>query len=58
MFLGWLYIEGPSAHFDHILVVAIELWRNSAKWRYLYSNPEKYLSGQPCIEVEHDTMVS
>jgi len=24
-------IEGPSNDFDHILVAAIELWKNSAK---------------------------
>jgi len=51
-------IEGPSNDFDHILVGAIELWQNLAKWKYLYSHPEKYLSGQPCIEDDHDTMVS
>ena len=41
-----LALEGPKKNFDHMLVEAIELWRNSAKWRYLYSNPEKYLSSQ------------
>ena len=41
-----LALEGPKENFDHMLVEAIELWRNSAKWRYLYSNPEKYLSSQ------------
>ena len=41
-----LALEGPKNNFDHMLVEAIELWRNSAKWRYLYSNLEKYLSSQ------------
>ena len=41
-----LALEGSKENFDHMLVEAIELWRNSAKWRYLYSNPEKYLSSQ------------
>ena len=41
-----LALEGLKENFDHMLVEAIELWRNLAKWRYLYSNPEKYLSSQ------------
>jgi len=49
-------IEGPFEDFDHILVVVIELWRNLAKWRYLYSHPEKYLSSQPHMENEHDIL--
>ena len=41
-----LALEGSKENFDHILVEAIDLWRNAAKWRYLYSNPKKYLSSQ------------
>ena len=41
-----LGLEGPKENFDDILVEAIELGRNLAKWRYLYSNPKKYLSSQ------------
>ena len=37
-------MEGPQDDFDYILVEAMELWRNSAKWRYLYARPEKYLA--------------
>ena len=37
-------LEGPKDDYDYILVKAMELWRNSAKWRYLYSPPEKYLA--------------
>ena len=47
-----LALEGPKENFDHMLVEAIELWRNSAKWRYLYSNSEKYLSSQSTEGVE------
>jgi len=39
-------LEGPQDDYDYILVEAMELWRNSAKWRYLFSHPEKYLAGQ------------
>jgi len=38
-------LEGPQDDYDYILVEAMELWRNSAQWRYLYSHPEKYLAG-------------
>ena len=41
-----LALEGPKINFDHMLVDAIGLWKNSIKWRYLYSNPENYLSSQ------------
>ena len=41
-----LALEGSKENFDHMLVEAIELWRNSAKWRCLYFNLEKYLSSQ------------
>jgi len=38
-------LEGPQDDYDYILVEAMELWRNSAKWRYLYLHLEKYLVG-------------
>ena len=41
-----LALEGRKENFDHMLVEAIELWGNLAKWRYLYSNLEKYLFSQ------------
>jgi hypothetical protein len=38
-------IEGPDNDFDDILTSALDLWKDAAKFRYLYSNPERYLSG-------------
>ena len=38
-------LKGPQDDYDYILVEAMELWRNSAQWRYFYSHPEKYLAG-------------
>jgi hypothetical protein len=32
-------IEGPYNDFDDILTSALYLWRDDAKFRYLYSNP-------------------
>ena len=40
-----LYIEGPDNDFDDILTCALDLWKDAAKFRYLYSNPQRYLSG-------------
>jgi hypothetical protein len=38
-------IEGPYNDFDDILTSALDLWKDDAKFRYLYSNPERYLYG-------------
>jgi hypothetical protein len=38
-------IEGPDNDFDDILTSALEFWKDNAIFRYLYSNPEHYLSG-------------
>ena len=39
-------IEGPDNDFDDILTSALDLWKDDAKFRYLYtSNPKHYLSG-------------
>jgi hypothetical protein len=38
-------IEGPDNDFDDILTSALGLWKDDAKFHYLYSNPERYLSG-------------
>ena len=38
-------IEGPNNDFDDILTSALDLWKDAAKFRYLYSNPQRYLSG-------------
>ena len=32
-------IEGPYNDFDDILTSALDLWKDAAKFRYLYSNP-------------------
>jgi hypothetical protein len=38
-------IGGPNNDFDDILTSPLDLWNDDAKFRYLYSNPECYLSG-------------
>jgi hypothetical protein len=38
-------IEGLDNDFDDILTSALDLWKDDAKFRYLYSNLERYLSG-------------
>ena len=40
-----LVIEGPDNEFDDILTSALDLWKDAPKFRYLYNNPEHYLSG-------------
>ena len=37
-------IEGPDNDFDDILTSPLDLWKDATKFRYLYSNPERYLS--------------
>ena len=32
-------IEGPDNDFDDILTNALDLWKDDAKFCYLYSNP-------------------
>jgi hypothetical protein len=38
-------IESPNNDFDDILTSALDLWKDDAKFRYLYGNPKGYLSG-------------
>ena len=38
-------IEGPNNDFDDILTSALDLWKDVAKFRYLYSNPERCTFG-------------
>jgi hypothetical protein len=45
-------IEGPDNDFDDILTSALDLWKDDAKFRYLYSNPERYLSGASDVALE------
>jgi hypothetical protein len=35
----WVAIEGPTNDMDDILTSALDLWKDDAKFRYLYSNP-------------------
>ena len=37
-------LEGPADDVDVFLVEAIALWKNSRKFRYLFSNPARYLA--------------
>jgi hypothetical protein len=41
----YIAIKGPTSGFDDILMDAIVLWKNATKFRFLFTNPEKYLSG-------------
>jgi hypothetical protein len=47
-------IEGPRDDIEYILGEAQALWRNSTKFRWLFSHPEKYLSGHVTAEGEDD----
>jgi hypothetical protein len=38
-------MEGPATDFEPILMDAIVLWKNATKFRYLFTNPERYLTG-------------
>ena len=39
---------------DNVLMEAIALWRNSTKFRWLFSHPQRYLSGCFPLEGEDD----
>ena len=43
-------LEGPKEGAEGILIEAVTLWKNSTKFRYLFSNPQLYLSGQNVTE--------
>jgi len=45
-------IEGPTKNFEFILQEAISLWKDSRKFRFLYTNHDKYLAGR--VEVESE----
>jgi hypothetical protein len=42
----WVAIKEPAKDFDSILMDAIVFWKNATKFWYLFSNLEKYLTGQ------------
>ena len=39
-----VFVEDPEKDFDAILLDAIVLWKNSTKFRHLFTNPERYLT--------------
>ena len=45
-------IEGPTKNFEFNLQEAISLWKDSRKFRFLYTNHDKYLAGR--VEVESE----
>ena len=40
-----LALEGPDKDYDNIIEEAIVLWKNSSKFRHLFTNPKRYLVG-------------
>ena len=47
-----LAMEGKLVNCDSILIEAIALWKNSRKFRFLFSHPERYLSGHESLECD------
>ena len=47
-------LEGPSESADSLLIEAVGLWKNSTKFRYLFSNLQMYLSGQGEGHIAHE----
>ena len=47
-------MEDVRDDLDNVLMEAIALWRNSTKFRWLFSHPKKYLSGCPPLQGEDD----
>ena len=45
-------IEGPTNNFEFILQEAISLWKDSRKFRFLFTNHDKYLAER--VEVESE----
>ena len=41
---------------DNVLMKGIALWRNSVKFRWLFSHPQRYLSRRFPLEGEDDTV--
>ena len=38
-----LTLEVPTSNATHVLMEATRLWKNSSKFKFLFSNPQKYL---------------
>ena len=49
-------MEDLHGDLDNVLMKAIALWRNSTKSRWLFSHPQRYLSGRFPFEGENDTV--
>ena len=47
-------IKDLRGDLDNVLMEAIALWRNSTKFRWLFSHPQRYLSGRFPLEGEDD----
>ena len=51
-------MEDLRGDLDNVLMEAIALWRNSAKFRWLCSHPQRYLSGRFRLEGTVDFVYS
>ena len=51
-----LALEGPAGDATHVLMEAATLWKNSSKFRFLFSNPQKYLVGVLDIDVQMNVL--
>ena len=47
-------MEDLCDDFDNVPMKTITLWRNSTKFRWLFSHPHRYLSGRFPLESEDD----
>ena len=47
-------MEDVRGDLNNVLIEAIALWRNSTKFRWLFSHPERYLSSHPGFQSEDD----
>ena len=47
-------MEDLRGDLDNVLMEAIALWRNSVKYRWLFSHPQRYLLQRFPLEVEND----
>ena len=48
-------MEDLRDNLDNVLMKAIALWRNSTRFRWLFSHSQRYLSGHFPLEGENDT---
>ena len=55
MYYVCVSMEDLRGDLDNILMKAIALWRNSAKFRWLLSHPQRYLLGRFPLKGEDDT---